>query len=159
MVGMKLLDVPDELLIAVFSLLPLPWLFGPGAVFCRKVAELAIKFKKRRIQREQNNITQAAGGYSSDNVTTICLFYNLLSQLRSNSSGAQLQLNEGKYLILKDGDNHGSLRDATLDECETITRACWPSVSDDPTVHNLFSGSQRTITQTHLSLLVKSNLN
>lgn len=141
-------DLPEELLIAVFSAaLPLPWFFGAGIVVCKKFAELAMWAKKKRVAKEQNKVTQAVGGYQSENVTTICLFYKLLSYLRSNSV-PRLELKDHDRLILiLDVDNIASInavgyRHATSEEWQTIVKTTpWSFVKPvkDPFEHDLLS--------------------
>lgn len=79
--------------------------------------------KKERVAKEPNKVSKAFGGNTSDNVTIVFLFFNLLSQLRSNYARARLWKNGYKIFVLLDGDraSDGWFKRATSVERNTIS--------------------------------------
>lgn len=76
-------DMQDEVLLR----LPTGWFTGVTLVtlWTSKVFQMmALRAARLRIEREKTYLTRAAGGYNCRNVTTICMFYELLSMLKRN---------------------------------------------------------------------------
>lgn len=80
-------ELPADLVRKIFTQIPMRWFFGRASLICKTVGMWASKYIGERVAVDQNKIAQVVGGYKPDNVTSILLFYKLLSQLRSNSFG------------------------------------------------------------------------
>lgn len=73
--------VPAKIWANILASVPTPWVFGPALFVCTlmtRIAKWVPPEEPCRLEDEKDRLTRSVGGYSPDNVTTICLFYELL---------------------------------------------------------------------------------